>query len=115
MRYELIDGVACLMTPAQLRIHQDVVGEMFRQVANALLNSACRAYVAPFDVRLPKSNEADDRVDTLVHPGDRVVTINRLTGAAYGRRAVVEMTAQLTVSGVPGVSINWEPVLARLV
>ncbi|MFM9968147.1 MAG: Uma2 family endonuclease, partial [Burkholderiales bacterium] len=56
VRYELIDGVAYLMAPAPLRIHQDVVGEMYRQVANALVDNACRACVAPFDVRLPKNN-----------------------------------------------------------
>jgi hypothetical protein len=44
-------------------------GELYRQVANALKGKSSRAYVAPFDVRLPKSGEADDEVDTVVQPG----------------------------------------------
>lgn len=73
VRYELIDGVAYLMAPAPGRIHQEVVGELHRQVANALVDQPCRAYVAPFDVRLPKGEEADERVDTVVQPDVLVV------------------------------------------
>jgi Uma2 family endonuclease len=72
-RYELIDGVAYLRAPAPTLEHQDVAGEIFRQLANALLDQPCRAYVAPVDVRLPKANEADDEVDTVVQPDVLVV------------------------------------------
>lgn len=68
VRYELIDGVAYLMGPAPARVHQEVVGEVFRQAANALEGRPCRAYIAPFDVRLPKADEADRRVHTVVQP-----------------------------------------------
>ena len=71
-RYELIDGVAYAMTgPA--RRHQEVLGEIFRQVANTLIGTPCRPYIAPFDVRLPQSDESDDRVDTVVQPDLMVV------------------------------------------
>ncbi|HRP97896.1 MAG TPA: Uma2 family endonuclease [Rhodocyclaceae bacterium] len=73
VRYELIDGVAYLMGPAPVRVHQEIVGEIFRQTANALEGRPCRAYVAPFDVRLPKGNEADAQVDTVVQPDVLVV------------------------------------------
>jgi Uma2 family endonuclease len=73
VRYELIDGVAYLLTPAPTRVHQEVVLEMARQTANALAGKPCRAYIAPFDVRLPKTNEADERVDTVVQPDLLVV------------------------------------------
>jgi Uma2 family endonuclease len=66
VRYELIDGIAWLMTPAPTRRHQELVGELFRQIANALEGRPWRAYVAPFDVRLPRGNEADAEVDTVV-------------------------------------------------
>src|SRR5579871_3457921 len=67
--YELIDGIAYVREPpAPLREHQDVVGEIYRQIANALKGTPCRAYVAPFDVRLPKSDQADDQIDTVVQP-----------------------------------------------
>lgn len=73
VRYELIDGVAYLMGPAPLRVHQELVGEIFRQAANALEGKPCRAFVAPFDVRLPKGDEADELVDTVVQPDVLVV------------------------------------------
>ena len=68
VRYELIDGVAYLMAPAPTLAHQDVVGEVYRQLANALQDKPCRVYVAPVDVRLPKANEADAEIDTVVQP-----------------------------------------------
>lgn len=73
VRYELIDGIAYLMAPAPARLHQEVVGELFYQVRMALEGKPCRAYIAPFDVRLPKANEADEHVDTVVKPDLLVV------------------------------------------
>ncbi len=73
VHYELIDGVAWLMAPAPTRRHQELVGELFRQVANALEGRQCRAYVAPFDVRLPHGDEADADIDTVVQPDVLVV------------------------------------------
>lgn len=73
VRYELIDGVAYLMSPAPNRLHQEIAGEIFRQAGNALQGDRCRAYIAPFDVRLPKTNESDNRVDTVVQPDVLVI------------------------------------------
>lgn len=72
-RYELIDGVAYAMAPAPSRAHQAVVGELFAQVKLALRGIPCNAYVAPFDVRLPRVGEADAAVDTVVQPDVLVV------------------------------------------
>ncbi len=66
-RYELIDGVAYAMTGPNRR-HQELVGNLFLQLANALEGHPCRVYIAPFDVRLPKTGEADDEIDTVVQP-----------------------------------------------
>jgi len=77
LRYELIDGVAYLMAPAPSRPHQEIVGQLYRQVANALEGKPCRAYVAPFEVRLPKAREADDEVDTVLQPDVLVVRDRR--------------------------------------
>lgn len=73
VRYELIDGVAYAMGPAPLRVHQKVLGEIFHQVSSDLEGKPCEAYIAPFDVRLPKSDEADDLVDTVVQPDLSVI------------------------------------------
>ena len=73
-RDELIDGVAYVKEPpAPSRSHQEVVGELFLQIRLALDGKPYRTYVAPFDVRLPKSGEADDRIDTVVQPDVLVV------------------------------------------
>ncbi|ANX03277.1 Uma2 family endonuclease [Immundisolibacter cernigliae] len=68
LRYELIDGRAYAMSPVSMRQHQAIVGELFSQIANALQGHPCQAYVAPFDVRLPRGNEADEAIDTVVQP-----------------------------------------------
>jgi Uma2 family endonuclease len=73
VRYELIDGFAYAMGPAPARRHQEVAGEVFRQIADALEGSPCRPYIAPFDVRLPQADESDDRVDTVVQPDISVI------------------------------------------
>lgn len=68
-RYELIDGIASMISPAPDLAHQDVTGEIFRQAANKLAGKTCPAFIAPVDVRLPKRDEADDQIDTVVHRG----------------------------------------------
>ncbi len=67
IRYELVDGVAYAMTGPNRR-HQEIVGNLFVQLANALDGHRCRVYIAPFDVRLPKADEMDALVDTVVQP-----------------------------------------------
>jgi Uma2 family endonuclease len=72
-RYELIDGMAYLMAPAPDVAHQDVAGEIYFQIRQALQGKPCRAFIAPIDVRLPKYAEADDQIDTVVQPDVLVV------------------------------------------
>lgn len=72
VRYELVDGVAYLMAGPDLA-HQDIVGEVFRQLGNALQGKPCRPFVAPFDVRLPKPGQDDEATDTVVQPDVLVV------------------------------------------
>lgn len=73
-RDELINGVAYIREPpAPSRSHQEVVGELYLQIRLALEGKPWRAYVAPFDVRLPRAAEADAQVDTVVQPDVLVV------------------------------------------
>ena len=72
-RYELIDGEAFLMSPAPLVEHQEVAGELYCQLANQLDGQPCRPYIAPVDVRLPRKDEADAAIDTVVQPDVLVV------------------------------------------
>ena len=72
-RIEIINGEAIMMAPPT-RIHQEISGELFRQLANFLEGKKCKVYPAPFAVRL--FERADDRpedVDTLVEPDLSVV------------------------------------------
>jgi Uma2 family endonuclease len=170
-RYELIDGVAYLMAPpAPSPTHQELVGELHYQARTALEGKRCRVYMAPFDVRLPKDDEMDDQVDTvvqpdvfivcdrrkvdgrglrgapdwiaevlspatashdqivkvptyeragvpevwLIHPTDRILSIYRLAAARYTRPAILEMKGQTSMSAVPGVTIDWDRLLASI-
>ena len=75
-RWELIDGVAYDMSPAPGFRHQMVSSELVAQLVTHLRNSSCRVLAAPFDVRLPRGDEADDVIDTVVQP-DIVVVCDR--------------------------------------
>ncbi len=67
-RWELIDGVPYNMTPAPSRAHQDISRELMLQLAVYLKDKNCQVYAAPFDVRLPKGDEEDERIETVVQP-----------------------------------------------
>jgi len=72
---ELISGTAYVREPpCPSRSHQWIVVELSRQIANALEGKSREVYVAPFDVRLPKSTEEDDQVDTVVQPDVLIVS-----------------------------------------
>jgi Uma2 family endonuclease len=168
---ELIDGTAYVREPpCPTRSHQDIVLELGRQAGNALKGKPCRVYVAPSDVRLPKSTEEDGEVDTVVQPDvfivsdlrkldargtrgapdwlaevlspstashDRTVklsayeragvrevwlihpivltlTIYRLEAGHYGRPETVELKGQTEITAVPGIIVDWDPVLALI-
>ncbi len=73
-RDELINGVAYVKEPpAPSRCHQELVGELYLQVRLALEGKPHRVYIAPFDVRLPVSGEADEQIETVVQPDVLVV------------------------------------------
>ncbi|EIJ35890.1 Uma2 family endonuclease [Thiothrix nivea] len=71
-RWELIDGVAYMMA-APSRLHQLFAFEMGFQIRAYLADRRCSVYSAPFDIRLPKQDEADDDVDTTVQPDVAVI------------------------------------------
>lgn len=92
---ELIDGVAYVREPpAPLRTHQELVGALYLQVGLALEGRRCRAYVAPFDVRLPKAGEADDNVDTVVQP-DVLIVCNPTKLDERGMRGAPDWIAEV--------------------
>lgn len=171
VRYELIDGEAFLMAPPAPTIsHQTVTGEIYFQLRLALDGKPCVPLIAPVDVRLPKADEADNAIDTvvqpdvmvvcdaakisergvrgapdwvvevlspntashdqitkrrtyeragvaeywLVHPTDRVLTVYRLENGAYGKPDMQELAGETAISVLPGVTITWDALVARL-
>jgi Uma2 family endonuclease len=72
---ELIGGTVYVREPpAPILSHQSIVLELGRQAADALDQTPCRVFVAPADVLLPKSTEADDQIDTVVQPDVFIVS-----------------------------------------
>lgn len=72
-RWELIDGEAFDMSPAPSRAHQQVVFRLANQIESVLGGYPCEVFVAPFDVRLPLGDEADDAIETVVQPDLSVI------------------------------------------
>ena len=72
-RCELIDGVPQLLASPS-RVHQEVSGELFRQIATHLHGKPCKVYAAPFDVRLfEEDGNTPEDVDTVVVPDISVI------------------------------------------
>ncbi len=93
-RIEIIDGEAFMMaTPS--RIHQEISGELFRQLANFLEGKQCRVYPAPFGVRLfARDGEGPEDVDTLVEP-DISVVCDKGKLDQYGCKGAPEMVIEI--------------------
>ena len=73
-RAEIINGEAVMMAPPPSRIHQEISGEIFRQLANYLEGKKCRVYHAPFAVRLfEQDGDTPEDVDTMVEPDISIV------------------------------------------
>ena len=68
-RWELIDGEAYAMSPAPKPRHQSIVGEIYGQLRDYLKGKPCKAFIAPFDVRL----NATGQDDTVVQPDITVI------------------------------------------
>jgi Uma2 family endonuclease len=72
-RWELIDGKAYAKAPAPGISHQSLVLSIAKQIDEALDGTHCRALIAPVDVVLPTSDEADEQATTVVQPDILVV------------------------------------------
>lgn len=92
---ELIDGTAYVKEPpAPSLSHQGIVTELGRQAGNALEDTSSRVFVAPVDVRLPKSNEQGDEVDTVVQP-DVLIICDRRKTDSRGIRGAPDWIAEV--------------------
>lgn len=73
VRYELYSGVpVALASPSDA--HQDIAGEIYFQLKSCLRGKPCKAYYAPFDVRLfEEEGECPEDVDFVLQPDLLVV------------------------------------------
>jgi Uma2 family endonuclease len=72
-RIELIHGDVYAMNSTPSRVHQKTLGLLFTEFSNFLSGKRCEVYIAPFDVRLPKGQERDEDIDTVVQPDLSVI------------------------------------------
>ena len=168
---ELINGTAYVREPPSPSFsHQGIAGQLYYQLVSALKGKPCRVCIAPLDVRLPKSTEEDDQVDTVVQPDvfivcdrqkidkrgvrgapdwlaevlspgtarhdrlrkvpvyeragvrevwlidpiDRTLTLYRLKAGRYRTRELLQLKGRTRLTAIPGVSIDWDPMLAEV-
>ena len=91
---EIINGEAFMMVPPP-RQHQEVSGELFRQLANFLEGKRCRAYHAPFGVRLfEQDGDSPENVDTVVEP-DLSVICDRSKLDQHGCKGAPDMIVEV--------------------
>jgi Uma2 family endonuclease len=93
-RWELIDGHAWAMSPAPMTRHQELSGNLSREIGNFLKGKPCRVFTAPFDVLFPKGDEADDDVDTVVQP-DISVFCDRTKITKRGARGAPDLVVEI--------------------
>lgn len=70
-RWEIIDGTP-YMQATPTRIHQEISGELFKQIAVYLTGKSCKVYAAPFCVRLPQDQEKKEN-ENIVEPDISII------------------------------------------
>lgn len=96
---ELINGSSYIREPpSPSPLHQELAGEVYYQIRQALEGRPYRVYMSPLDVRLPKSGEADEDIDTVVQPDLFIVSdLNKLD--ARGLRGAPDWLAEVLSPG----------------
>jgi Uma2 family endonuclease len=96
---EVIDGTAYVREPpSPSPSHQGIVVQLGYQLVGALKGKPCRVFVAPFDVRLPKSTEEDGQIDTVVQP-DAFIVCDLQKIDARGMRGAPDWLAEVLSPG----------------
>lgn len=72
---EIIDGKIFAMSPAQSRIHQELIMEISAELRNYIKSNKgqCKVYPAPFDVVLINENENENDSKNIVQPDISVI------------------------------------------
>ncbi len=65
---ELFRGKIMRMSPAPRTKHQLIAGNIFSPIHHHLRRKSCQVFIAPFDVRLPRKEESQKAIYTVVQP-----------------------------------------------
>lgn len=79
--------------------HQSISGELYRQIANYLVDNPCSIFTSPFDLRLPDANEDDEETTFVVQPDIVIVcdkTKLRKTGYFGVPAIIIEISSPST-------------------
>lgn len=109
-RWELIDSVRYNMTQTPGTRHQVILGNLLVEFANLLRGKPYHLYIGPLDVRLPKADESDDQVDTVVQPDLLIICDPKKLDDAGCRGApdlIVEILTPLTAG--KDLKLKFEP------
>lgn len=105
-RWEIIEGVPYkmdfsdkynfkCMSPAPMRVHQKISGNLFRKIGNHLEGKPCQVYAAPFDVRfLDYEDQSDEAIETVVQP-DIIVVCDEKKLTDYGCKGVPDIVIEI--------------------
>lgn len=100
-RWELIDGVAWNMSPAPMRRHQKILGDLHVVFREYFEDKPCEVYLAPFDVFFPADEDQEmDDVTTVVQPDLSVICDQKklIEKGCYGPPdLVVEILSPYTI------------------
>lgn len=93
-RWEIIDGIAYMQAAPSWQ-HQAISSELSAQFVNYLRGKSCKAFTAPFDLRLPEENEKDEDTKNVLQP-DIVVVCSKKGLKGTGYYGVPELIIEIT-------------------
>lgn len=126
-RSDLLRGVTWTPFTASARYASYRRARCASDCADSLRGKRARVYAAPDWIAevLSLSTATYDRTTKLrvferagvpevwlIDPTDRTVTIYRIADGQYGAPVVLELKGQTTLTAVPGVTIDWDDLLA---
>ena len=65
-------------------------------------------------IKLPVYERAGVKEVWLIDPIDRTLTLHRLEEGSYGSPILVELKGKMELTAVPGVTIDWDTLLANV-
>lgn len=98
-RLELLRGNIALMPSFPGLTHQKVLGKLYIFIGQFLVHRTCQAFLAPFDVRLPrKQQDPDEEIYTVVQP-DICVVCDESTLDVQGCKGAPDLVIEVLSPG----------------